>query len=107
MPIPSSIEIELSTLLINTYFLTFLILETCFILFLGFDTNLATVTNNSRVIGNTTHNLLNGNRDIAKFTGHIIGNKSGITVKLGSLYSINNIKLKLYDGDLRYKKNFL
>lgn len=49
---------------------------------------------------NTTH-LLNGNRDLSKYAYHIINDNTGITIKLGNLYSINSIIIKLYDGDLR------
>lgn len=73
-----------------------------FIAVLEFDVNVATNKYGSEVrSGTNTSHLLNGNRDLSKYAYHIINDKTGITIKLGSLYLINSILFKLYDGDSR------
>lgn len=71
------------------------------------DVNLATVKYNSEVItGSQRQNLLTGNRNVDKYCYHnIISEKTGITIKLGSVYLINNILMQLYDKDNRYGTN--
>lgn len=72
------------------------------ITFLEVDVNVAISKYGSEVAtGTNTSHLLTGNRDLSKYSYHIINDNTGITVKLGNLYLIDNILIKLYDGDLR------
>lgn len=66
------------------------------------DINLATPRYGSEVIsGSNCKYILNDNKIVNNFCYQTIDGRSGITVRLGAIYLINNIMFRLYDADSR------
>ncbi|KAJ3659679.1 hypothetical protein Zmor_011354 [Zophobas morio] len=66
------------------------------------EVNVATPEYNATVIaGDNTKHVLNGNRDVNKYTTTLNGDTTGLIIKLGFPAVINHIRMCLYDGNLR------
>ncbi|KAJ3643702.1 hypothetical protein Zmor_026398 [Zophobas morio] len=72
------------------------------------DVNVATVDHKATVItGENTSYLLNGNRDVNKYSKCTVGNKDGFTIKFGFPVLINHINMRLWDNDFRFYRYYV